>query len=132
VLGYTNTLPLPPPAACTPIGNSSVQDVTCTNAGDSQAGLAFACKDGFYVNNNEAPTPDTCEPCTAIPNSNNASLTCTNATDSVGDPKNGFECDAGYGNVLDANGFVVSCRKCPDILNSNNVGLACGEQGVCG
>jgi hypothetical protein len=123
----------PLPAACTPIGNSSVSDVTCTSASDSQAGSEFKCKDGFYLQDNEAPTADTCEPCPGIPNSNNVGIICADGGISKwGLPKSGFACDVGYRMVYDPlkPGAVATCEKCPNILNSNNVGLTCGEQGV--
>jgi hypothetical protein len=106
-----------------------VYDIACTSAGDSQGPIGFMCNDGFYPQDNAAPTADVCLPCTTITNSNNVGLTCSSAMDSqVTQP--GFACDNGYYLVDNAAPTADTCNKCPGIPNSNNVNITCGDGGL--
>jgi hypothetical protein len=106
-----------------------VADLTCTSASDSQAGSEFKCNDGFYLQDNAAPTPDTCEPCTPIANSNNQGLKCKSATSTQAASAQ-FACNPGYYLVDNAAPTADTCEKCPGIPNSNNVGVQCGAGGA--
>jgi hypothetical protein len=119
----------PFPAGCTPIGNSSVSDLTCTSASDSQAGSEFKCNNGFYLKDNAAPTADTCEPCSPIANSNNQGLRCNSATDTQAFG-NQFQCTPGYYLVDNEAPAADTCGKCPGMPNSNNEGITCGAGGL--
>jgi hypothetical protein len=84
---------------------------------------------GFYLQNNAAPTPDTCEPCTPIANSNNQGLRCKSATDTQAFGSQ-FQCTAGYSLVDNTAPTADTCGKCPGIPNSNNEGIICGFGGA--